>query len=1025
MANGENVTIKFRADVADLKSGITQANKDIKLANAEFKAAAAGMDDWTKSSDGIKAKLDQLGKTLTAEKTKLSAYKEQLDRIKETEQKNVKSAEELRVKYQQAAATYGENSAEAQKYKKQLAAVEKEIVSNQKSQEQLGITILNQQAKVAKAEKEFKGFEARLGQVEKAEKEAEKSGEDVADVLAKMDKAADDAGDGMKDLDGGFTIMKGTIADLASSGIQSLISGFQNLSENTRELRLEMGKAETAFISNGYSAETAQKTYEDFYAILGETDQSTEAISHLAKLTDSEEELAQWTNICTGVFGTFGKALPIENLTESANETVKVGKVVGALADAINWSTISSETWAASLGEGSEAHKAFQKGLAEGLPVEDAFNLALQTTNDESEREAMIRNALNGTYSEAAENYRATNGDIMATNRAQQELNSTMATLSEKMAPITTSIANGFAKILEKVLDLVGEENLEQWANDIAAAFDGFINTVLPAIETGLKWIIDNKDALIAGIVGIGAAFATFKVVSLIQGIVSALKGMSIAQAAVTAAQWLMNIAMNANPIGLIIAAIAGLVAAFLWLWNNCEGFRNFWIGLWESLLAFLQPVLDGIVKGFQDAWAWIVSVWDQVKPYFQAIWDAITLIFSVVVSWFSQQFQSAWNAIQSIWSVVVGFFGDIWNGITTIFSVVSSWFSQMFQSAWNSIQSIWSVAVGFFRGIWNGITTIFSVVSSWFSQMFQSAWNSIQNIWSVAVGFFRGIWNGITAIFSVVASWFRQQFQSAWSAIQSIWSVAVGFFRGIWNGITAIFSVVSSWFRQQFQSAWNAIKNIWNSATGFFRGIWNGITGIFSSAGSWFGNVFNSAANSVRNAWNSITGFFRGIWSGIQSVFGSVSSWFGNVFGSAVNAIKAPINWIIDGVNKMIGGLNSLKFTAPDWVPGIGGKSIGFNLPRLPRLAQGGVLKRGQVGLLEGSGAEAVVPLEKNKEWLQKVAVELADSLRGTANSSSAGSDFNSGNTINFYQTNNSPKPLNRLEIYRQTKNALRYASR
>lgn len=865
MANGENVTIKFRADVADLKSGITQANKDIKLANAEFKAAAAGMDDWSKSSDGIKAKLDQLGKTLTAEKTKLSAYKEQLERIKETEQKNVKSAEELRVKYQQAAATYGENSAEAQKYKKQLAAVEKEIVSNQKSQEQLGITILNQQAKVAKTEKEFKSFETRLGQVEKAEKEAEKSGEDVADVLAKMDKAANDAEDGMKDLDGGFTIMKGTIADLASSGIQSLISGFQNLSENTRELRLEMGKAETAFISNGYSAETAQKTYEDFYAILGETDQSTEAISHLAKLTDSEEELAQWTNICTGVFGTFGKALPIENLTESANETVKVGKVVGALADAINWSTISSETWAASLGEGSEAHKAFQKGLAEGLPVEDAFNLALQTTNDESEREAMIRNALNGTYSEAAENYRATNGDIMATNRAQQELNSTMATLSEKMAPITTSIANGFAKILEKVLDLVGEENLEQWANDIAAAFDGFINTVLPAIETGLKWIIDNKDALIAGIVGIGAAFATFKVVSLIQGIVSALKGMSIAQAAVTAAQWLMNIAMNANPIGLIIAAIAGLVAAFLWLWNNCEGFRNFWIGLWDSILAAVGPVLDSIVQWFKDAWAWIVNIWNQAKPFFLAIWESIKLIFSVVVSWFSQQFQAAWNAI----------------------------------------------------------------------------------------------------------------------------------------------------------------KNIWSGVTGFFGGLWSGIKSIFSSVSSWFGNIFSSAVNAVQSAWNSITGFFRGIWSGIQSVFGSVSSWFGNVFGAAMDAVKAPINWVIDGINKMIDGLNSLSFDVPDWVPSIGGQTIGFNIGHLPRLAKGGVLKRGQLGLLEGSGAEAVVPLEKNKEWLQKVAVELADSLRGTANNSSAGADSIGGNTINFYQTNNSPKSLSRLEIYRQTKNALRYASR
>lgn len=861
MANGENVTIKFRADVADLKNGITQANKDIKLANAEFKAAAAGMDDWTKSSDGIKAKLDQLGKTLTAEKTKLSAYKEQLERIKETEQKNVKSAEELRAKYQQAAATYGANSAEAKKYKTQLAAVEKEIVSNQKSQEQLGITILNQQAKVAKTEKEFKAFETRLGQVEKAEKEAEKSGEDVADVLAKMDKAADDAGDGMKDLDGGFTIMKGTIADLASSGIQSLVSGFQNLMESTRETRLEMGKVETAFTTAGFSAETASDTYKNFYGILGDQGQATEAVNHLAKLAKTEEELATWTNIATGVYATFGASLPIENLTEASNETAKTGQITGGLADALNWAGIS----------------------------EDEFQKSLDGCSTEQERQKLIMDTLNKTYDEASKKYQEVNGDIIESNKAQAELSDTMATVSEKLAPITTSIANGFVKILEKALELVGEDSIEQWADKVAAAFDGFINNTLPMLEKGFQWIVDNKGAVTGALGAIVAALVATKVhqfgKSLVEmGTDAVAAGKKIGELAskidlarvaevaraaatkvVTAAQWLLNAAMNANPIGLIIIAITALVAAFLWLWNNCEGFRNFWIGLWDSILAAVGPVLDSIVQWFKDAWAWIVNIWNQAKPFFLAIWESIKLIFSVVVSWFSQQFQAAWNAI----------------------------------------------------------------------------------------------------------------------------------------------------------------KNIWSGVTGFFGGIWTGIKNIFSSVSSWFGNIFSSAVSAVQSAWNSITGFFRGIWSGIQSVFGSVSSWFGDVFGAAMDAVKAPINWIIDGVNKMIGGLNSLKFTAPDWVPGIGGKSIGFNLPRLPRLAQGGVLKRGQLGLLEGSGAEAVVPLEKNKEWLQKVAVELADSLRGTANNSSAGADSIGGNTINFYQTNNSPKSLSRLEIYRQTKNALRYASR
>lgn len=929
MANNENVTIKFRADITDLKNGISQANSDIKLANAQFKAASAGMDDWSKSSEGIKAKLSQLGATLNAEKTKLNAYKEQLERIKEAENKNVKSAEELRAKYQQAAATYGENSDEAKKYQKQLASVEKEIVSNQNAHEKLSVTILNQQAKVSNTEKEYKNFENRLGQVEKAEKEAEKSGRDVADVLDEMDKSADKAESGMKDLDGGFTVLKGSIANLVADGIKSLISGFKNLMENTRETRIELGKVETAFTTNGFSAEAAKKVYKDFYGILGDTGQATEAVNHLAKLTRNEEELATWTNICTGIYGTFGASLPIEGLTEAANETAKVAKVTGPLADALNWSTLSAEGWAKVLGDGSAAQQAFNKGIEEGLPVEDAFNEALAATSSEQDRQTLIMNTLNSMYDDASQKYKTVNGDIIESNKAQADLNDTMATVAEKIAPITTAIANGFAKILEKALELVGEDNIEQWASNLADAFEGFINDTLPKLEAGFKWVIDNKDFIVGAIGSVVAALVAMKAYQFGKDIaemgtsavnagkkiaelaskIDLVKVAEIARAAATkivaAAQWLLNAAMNANPIGLVIVAITALVAAFVWLWNNCEDFRNFWIGLWEGILAFIGPIWDGIVKIFQDAWAWIVGVWDQAKPYFQAIWDAIKIIFSVVAAWFGNMFQSAWNAIKTIWSVVTGFFS--------------------------------------------------------------------------------GIWEGIKKVFSVVATWFEGMFKTAWTAIKTVWDTVVNYFKLVWAGISGVFSVVKSVLSGDFSGAWEAIKSVWDKAKGFFQGIWDGI----------------------------------------KNVFGSVASWFGDTFGAAMDAIKAPINWVIDGINKMIDGLNSLSFEVPDWVPEIGGQTIGFNIGHLPRLAKGGVLRKGQLGLLEGSGAEAVVPLEKNKEWLQKVAVELADSLRGNANNSSVGTEFNGGNTINFYQTNNSPKSLSRLDIYRQTKNALRYAAR
>lgn len=153
--------------------------------------------------------------------------------------------------------------------------------------------------------------------------------------------------------------------------------------EVTQEYQTAMGKLDTAFTTNGYSSEAALKTYKELQGILGETDQAVVAANHLAILTDNEADLQTWTDICTGVFATFGDSLPIEGLTEAANETAKVGQVTGPLADALNWAGVS----------------------------EDKFNESLAACTDEQERQQLIMDTLNGLYSEASDAYKETNTD--------------------------------------------------------------------------------------------------------------------------------------------------------------------------------------------------------------------------------------------------------------------------------------------------------------------------------------------------------------------------------------------------------------------------------------------------------------------------------------------------------------------------------------------------------------------------------------------------------------------------------------
>jgi len=568
--------------------------------------------------------------------------------------------------------------------------------------------------------------------------------------------------------------------------------------EGSREYRTEMGKLDTAFVTNGHSSEAAKRTYSDLNSVLGDSGQAVEAANHLALLTDNEKDLGTWTDICTGVYATFGASLPIEGLTEAANETAKVGEVTGPLADALNWAGIS----------------------------EDEFNDKLAKCSGEQERQKLIMDTLNGTYSKAADQYKKTNKDVIAAEKAQEKLTDAFAEFGRIGEPILTLIKS-------KVADMV------------AAAIphlENFINK----IKDAARWIKDNEEKvkLWSGVIAI--AIATVGGFVLVLAWAGIMQKAAAALKIVTLAVKALNIAMRANIIGLVVTAILGLVAAFIYLWKNCDSFRNFWIGLWKIIQSAAKAAWKAISKAWEGVGKWFKSKFEQVQKAGKSAMDS-----------------------------------------------VKKWFSD----ALKAIKKAWSAVVGFFKGIWKGIQSAFSATGSWFSKIFRSAWNGVKSVWNGARSFFSGIWSGIRGIFGSVGSWFRGKFQAAWSSIRSVFSG-------------------------------------WGS---FFGGLWTKIKSKFSSIGSALGKAMG---DSVKSGLNKV-----------------------------LSTIEKTINKGIGLINKAINLANKL--------PGI---NVG-NVPTLslPRLAKGGVLKKGQVGVLEGSGAEAVVPLENNHGWLSKVAADL-NKMRGSA---------------------------------------------
>lgn len=419
-------------------------------------------------------------------------------------------------------------------------------------------------------------------------KKVEASAEKAADG---MDKAADAGGKRLKsglEKASGAAAAAGKGLAVLGAGATALVGAAFGLSGATEEVQENLGKLDTAFEASGNSVEAGRKAYSDFYGLVGDSDQATEAASNLAKLTTNQEELNKWTNISAGAFATFGDALPIENLTETANETAKTGAITGSMADVLNWSTASAEEWGASMGGNKKAQDAWNAAIADGMTKEDAFNEALAACTDEQERATLITDALNGVYGEAGEAYQKQNADLIASRQAQAEWNNKLAEAGAAVRPMVTAIMEMGTALLT-------------YAMPHLQTFATFIMANLPAIQAKFQWFIDNLPIIAPIAAALVAAFVGFQVIGgIISGVTSAINTMKTATVAMKTAQLLLNTAMRANPVGAVITVVMLLVGALVTAFNTNETFRNAVIGAWNAIKSAISSVgsfIMGIVS--------------------------------------------------------------------------------------------------------------------------------------------------------------------------------------------------------------------------------------------------------------------------------------------------------------------------------------------------------------------------------------------------------------------------------------------
>ena len=483
-----------------------------------------------------------------------------------------------------------------------------------------------------------------------------------------------------------------SVKTAAAVGFAAITAAVASLVSVANETQEDMGKLDTAFQQAGWSAEEAGNTYKGFVGLLGETDTAVEASNHLAQLCTSEEELSQWTNIAAGVFATFGDSLPLEGLTEAANETAKTGTVVGSLADALNWAGVS----------------------------EDEFNAKLAACNSEAERSQLITDTLNGLYSETGQAYRDNNAELIAYREAQDAMNQALSDLGMALMPIVTDLTNFGTTLLTNCQPAI------QWFKDN-----------LPAIkDTFVQWA-----PAIAAVVG---AFLGFQAATFIAGVITsiqqAMNGFTIATKAASIAQAALNAVMNANPFVLIATLIAALVAALVTLWTTNEGFRNAVINAWNAISSTASQVWGAIVNFFtvtipnaiQSMLTWFSQLPGNIASF-------LSSVLSNVGSWVSSMVSNAQRAGSQFLSNVVNFFtqlpGRVASFLSSVISRVASWVGQMASNAANAASRFGSSLI-------NGLASLPGRVVSIGSNIIQGLVNGITGAAGMVIDAIGGVVN-------------------------------------------------------------------------------------------------------------------------------------------------------------------------------------------------------------------------------------------------------------------------------------------
>ena len=521
----------------------------------------------------------------------------------------------------------------------------------------------------------------------------------------------------------------------------------------------------------------------------------------------------------------------------------------------------------------------------------------------------------------------------------------------QELAPLFNSTAESTEALMQKAHELgfvMSDEAVSATVkytdslDTLKRTFQGVKNNIVEKLQQGAKEIVESLEKIAPRIVDVlltivesVAEIAPAIIDSLVQGIAN--NAGKIITAAANIIKSFNQSLVKALP--QIVKAIVDMIPSIL------DGFKAVFAEIVKALPSLVKAIIDALPKLIPQFVSAIVDcVVLLMKNIGQIIQPLVEKLPDIIVSIVDALIDNLPKLIDGVISLILGLVKAIPKIILGIIealpTIIEKIITGLIECIPQLIEGLITLVIELVAHLPEIILGLIEAIPKIIVAVAKALVEAGPKIFEAFGRIFGGAWEKITEIFSGIVDWFKDIFEKL-----KMWAVSV-------------YTKIIAWFKSIFEGLRNWALGIYIKITSFFQNIWNSITGVFSKVGEFFSNVFRNAVDGVKGAFNGI------------------KQWFSNLWQNIWNGIKTPINWIIDGINAVIGGLNSLKVDIPDWVPFVGGQTWGVNIPKIAKLAKGGFVEGGTPFIAGEAGAEAVIPLENNNQWIYKFAHAFADGL-------------------------------------------------